>query len=146
MTARGRETSDEAYASGSCDEILSQRGQRQARVDWPPGDPGRGGRTHTLPVDGFWPRHALVVEYRELQHERTVLLFDKLDRLTVSGVRRGRQRALYDQRRDEQIPAHNVRLVVIKPADLAADRRERLLRDRTHDLPALPAALADLTT
>jgi len=34
------------------------------------------------------------VEYRELQHDHFVTHFDKPDRLTVSGVHRGVQRAL----------------------------------------------------
>lgn len=84
----------------------------------------------------------MVVEYRELQHDRPVRHFDKPDRLTVSGVHRGLQRARYDQRRDDLIPAHGLRLVVIKPADLAANRRGRLLRHREHDLQALRARLA----
>lgn len=66
-----------------------------------------------LPVDGFWPDANLVVEYRERQHDQPVAHFDKPDRLTVSGVHRGAQRALHDAHRDEQIPAHGIRLVII---------------------------------
>jgi hypothetical protein len=33
-------------------------------------------------------------------------------------VERGEQRALYDARRDAEIPAHGLRLLVIRPADL----------------------------
>jgi hypothetical protein len=43
----------------------------------------------------------VVVEYRELQHDHPVAHFDKPDRLTVSGVHRGVERAHYDARRDE---------------------------------------------
>ncbi|OLZ56331.1 hypothetical protein [Amycolatopsis keratiniphila] len=132
-----RVDSDEAYVLDLCDEILGEHGQRQARFDWLRGDPGRNGRTVRLPVDSYWPDHRLVVEYREIQHDRPVPHFDKPDRLTVSGVHRGQQRALYDQRRDQLIPAHGLRLVVIKPSDLAADRRGRLRRDRDNDQLAL---------
>ena len=62
-------------------------------------------------------------------------------RLTVSGVHRGVQRALYDARRDELIPAHGIRLVVITPADLDATLRGRLRRNLTNDLPAVRALL-----
>ena len=143
MVAMSRETSDEAYVLDLCDDVLNERGQRQARFDWLRGDPGRDGRARTLPVDGYWPGHGLVVEYRELQHDQPMPHFDKPDRLTVSGVHRGLQRALYDRRRDEQIPAHDLRLVVIRPADLAADRRGRLLRHRDQDLHSLRIKFAD---
>ena len=141
MVAMGRESSDETYVLDLCDEILGEPGQRQARFDWLLGDPGKNGRARTLPVDSYWPRQQLVVEYREIQHDRPVRHFDKPDRLTVSGVHRGLQRARYDQRRDEQIPAHGLRLVIIKPADLASNRRGRLLRNRTDDLQPLRTKL-----
>jgi hypothetical protein len=54
--------------------------------------------------------------------------FDKPDVLTVSGVHRGIQRRIYDKRRAVEIPAHGLRLIVVKPSDLVADRRGRLLR------------------
>jgi len=75
-----------------------------------------------------------VVEYRELQHDMPMPHFDKPQRMTVSGVHRGEQRALYDARRDEGIPAHGMRLVVIKPSDLDATARGRLRRNIDHDL------------
>jgi hypothetical protein len=61
------------------------------------------------------------VEYRELQHGSSVPHFDKPDRLTVRGVHRGVQRAIYDARRDELIRRHGLRLVVIAPSQLAAN-------------------------
>jgi hypothetical protein len=137
----GRETSDEFYVLDLCDEVLGEVGRRQARFDWLRGDPNHRGRAVRLAVDAYWPEHGLVVEYRELQHDRAVPHFDKPDRLTLSGVHRGLQRKIYDQRRDELIPAHGIRLVVIKPADLAADPRGRLLRHRQRDLHAMRAKL-----
>ena len=142
MVTMGRETSDETYVLDLCDEVLGAPGQRQARFSWLTGDLGRDGRARTLPVDSYWPQLDLVVEYREIQHDRPVKHFDKPDQLTVSGVHRGLQRALYDQRRDEQIPAHGIRLVVIKPAELTSNRQGRLLRHRHEDLRSLRARLA----
>jgi len=136
-----RENSDEAYVLDMCDDVLGEVGQRQARFDWLRGDRGKNGHSRRLPVDGYWPEHLLVVEYREIQHDRPVRHFDKPDRLTISGVHRGLQRAQYDKLRDEQIPAHGLRLVVIKPADLASDRRSRLLRNRDDDRLAVRAKL-----
>ena len=133
----GRESSDEYYVLDLCDHVLAETGLRQHRFDWLLGDPGASGRRVRLPVDGYWPNANVVVEYRERQHDQPLNHFDKPDRLTVSGVHRGLQRALYDARRDELIPAHGIRLVVITPADLDATPRGRLRRHPDHDLPAI---------
>ncbi|MEV5468541.1 hypothetical protein AB0N37_23385 [Streptomyces griseoincarnatus] len=140
MASRG--DSDEAYVIGLCDRILGEQALRQHRFDWLLGDRGAGGRQVRLPVDAYWPGHRLVVEYRELQHDQPMPHFDKPDRLTVSGVHRGEQRALYDARRDTEIPAHGLRLVVVRPADLDADGRGRLRHGEEADLAALRKLLA----
>jgi hypothetical protein len=138
----GREDSDEAYVLDLCDEVLTERGKRQHRFDWLLGDPATSGRQVKLPVDAYWPGYRLVVEYREVQHDQPVAFFDKPDRLTVSGVHRGEQRALYDARRDTLIPQNGLMLIVIRPADLAADGSGRLRRHRESDLAAVRALLA----
>ncbi len=69
-------------------------------------------------MDSYRPDLGLVVESNGTQHERPVAFFDKPDRLTVSGVHGGLQRALYDARRAELIPDHGLRLVVVRPSDL----------------------------
>ncbi|MFD3504598.1 hypothetical protein ACFWWT_42975 [Streptomyces sp. NPDC058676] len=137
-----RDDSDEAYVVGLCNQVLGETAFTQHTFDWLLGDPGIGGRRARLPVDAFWPGHQLVVEYRELQHDQPVSHFDKPDRLTVSGVHRGKQRTLYDDRRESEIPAHGLRLVVIRPADLEADSRGRLRRNQESDLAALRKILA----
>jgi hypothetical protein len=137
-----RDDSDEAYVVGLCNRILGESALTQHRFDWLLGDSGAGGRRVKLPVDAYWPGHQLVVEYRELQHDQPMPHFDKPDRLTVSGVHRGEQRALYDARRDKEIPAHGLRLVVVRPADLDADGRGRLRRNEEADLAALKKILA----
>lgn len=130
-----RAESDEAYVIDLCDEILSERALRQHRFPWLLGDPGRDGRRRTLPVDAYYPGQGIVVEYRERQHDEPVAFFDRRD--TVSGVARGEQRRRYDLRREAEIPRRSLRLVVVRPADLAADRRGRLLRDRVYDRAVL---------
>ncbi|MGX1546846.1 hypothetical protein [Streptomyces adustus] len=137
-----RDDSDEAYVVGLCNELLRETASPQHTFDWLLGDPGQSGRRAKLPVDAFWPGHQLVVEYREPQHDQPMPHFDKPDKLTVSGVHRGEQRALYDARREAEIPAHGLRLVVIRPADLDADGRGRLRRNREADLTALRKILA----
>lgn len=90
----GRADSDEFYVLDLCDLVLAEVGSRQHGFDWLLGDPGSPGRRARLPVDGYWPQANVVVEYRERQHDQSVTHFDKPDRLTVSGVHRGLQRAL----------------------------------------------------
>ncbi|KAB2588198.1 hypothetical protein [Streptomyces arboris] len=136
-----RNDSDEAYVVGLCNQVLERTALTQHTFDWLLGDPAASGRRAKLPVDAFWPDYRLVVEYREIQHDQPVAHFDKPGRLTVSGVHRGEQRALYDARRDGQIPAHGLRLVVIRPADLDADRRGRLRRNRDTDLATVRTLL-----
>jgi hypothetical protein len=138
-----RNNSDESYVIDLCDDVLGERASRQHRFDWLLGDPSASGRRARLPVDAYWARHRLVVEYRELQHDRPVPHFDKPDRLTVSGVHRGMQRALYDARRDMEIPAHGLRLVVIRPRDLDSDGRGRLRRTVITDRQVLRELIGD---
>jgi hypothetical protein len=139
-----RSDSDEAYVIDLCDDVLGEQAARQHRFEWLLGDPSvTGRRPAKLPVDAYWAGHRLVVEYRELQHDQPVPHFDKPDRLTVSGVHRGEQRALYDARRDAEIPAHGLRLVVIRPHDLDADGRGRLRRSATADCRILRKLLLE---
>jgi len=139
--SRGRADSDESYVIDLCDEVLGERARRQHRFDWLLGDPGSAGARATLPVDAYYPDHRLVAEYRERQHDEPVAHFDKPDVLTVSGVHRGEQRYIYDRRRDELIPSHGLRLVVIRCGDLASNKQGRLTRDRIGDLATLRAML-----
>lgn len=137
----GRAASDEAYVIDLCDEVLDERALRQHRFEWLLGDLGRGGRRAALPVDAYYPGHRLVVEYRERQHDEAVPHFDKPDRVTVSGVDRGAQRRIYDRRREDEIPTHGLRLLVISAGDLDASSSGRLRRHREADLTTLRSML-----
>ena len=125
--------SDEAYVLAICDELLEERGLRQHRFDWLLGDPGKSGRRAKLPVDAYYPRARLVVEYRERQHHEAVPFFDKPGKLTISGVDRGGQRTRYDRIREHAIPLQGLRLVLIHSTDLACRGNGRLRRERDHD-------------
>lgn len=131
---KSRAASDEAYVIDLCDEILGHSAQRQHRFPFLLGDSG-----HPLPVDAWYPTLNLVVEYRERQHTETVKFFDR--RETVSGVPRGEQRRLYDQRRREVLPHHGITVVEVEFSDLAHDRRRRLIRDRQQDRSILQRKL-----
>jgi hypothetical protein len=137
VPASKRDDSDEAYVLDLLDEVLGSPCQRQARFPWLLGDVSTSGRQAELPVDGYWPDLQLVVEYRERQHDELTPFFDKPSTTTVSGVHRGEQRRIYDERRDREIPAHGLRLMVVRPSDLSADSQGRLRRMPAEDKEAL---------
>jgi hypothetical protein len=115
--------SDENYVLNLCDEILNQKGLRQHRFDFLRGDSGT-----KLPVDIYYPSLNLVIEYRETQHTNSVKHFDKPDVMTVSGVHRGEQRKIYDQRRRDLLPKHGIKLIEIGYSDFEFDRGMRIVR------------------
>lgn len=118
-----------------CDEILGASGRRQATFDWLRGDPSpRRPRGTKLPVDGYWPELELVVEFQEEQHAQPSPFFDR--RQTVSGVGRGEQRRLYDERKRLLIPEHELRLVVIEKSAFLV-RSTRIVRDRSRDMAVI---------
>jgi hypothetical protein len=143
-TARKQRTSrrrDEDYVVELCDQILGTQAQRQHHFEWLLGDPGKDGRRVALPVDAYYAEHGLIVEYREKQHYEAVPHFDKPHVTTVSGVPRGEQRRLYDRRREEEIPRHGLRLVVVRYDQLSC-KGKRLARDEAIDRDTLRNLLA----
>lgn len=136
-----RKDSDEFYVLDLCDTVIGTPGSRQHLFDWLLGDTSpKTGRALRLPVDAYWPEHHLVVEFRERQHYEAVAHFDKPDRLTVSGVHRGEQRRIYDQRREELIPSHNIRLVIINTTDFVLAGK-KIRRTPEKDLATVTALL-----
>lgn len=132
---------DEAYALDLCDTVMGAKSLREAKFSWLFGDPGKNGRCRLLPVDAYWPDLGLVVEFWESQHDHPVPFFDKPDQLTVSGVSRGQQRKLYDQRRQTLIPRHGLNLVIIRKSDLDCTPRGRLTLERESDLATISRLL-----
>ena len=130
-----RRDSDEAYMLDLCDEVLGRRCLRQHRFDFLLGDSGS-----PLPVDGYYPDLRLVIEYRERQHTEAVPFFDR--RQTVSGVSRGEQRRIYDQRRRDVLGEQGITLLELSFEGFVHSARKRLLRDRERDLQALIRRLA----
>lgn len=139
--ARRRVDHEAGYVLDRIDTLLGEQALREHRFDWLRGDPGTSGRSSTLPVDAYWPDLSLVVEVYERQHDHPVAHFDKPERITVSGVHRGEQRRIYDDRRREQVPAHGLTLLIVRTAQFAVDRRGRLLRDPAADDPVLRSLL-----
>ncbi len=111
---------NERYVLDLCDEVLGELGRRQHRFEWLRGDPSpKTGNRRALPVDAYYPTKRLVIEFQEKQHTEAVKHFDKPDVLTVSGVHRGIQPRIYDDRRRELIPAHGLSLVIIPMVEFA---------------------------
>ena len=135
-----RTESDEKYILDLVSEILAEPDYRwQHRFATLVGDPGKDGRRRQLPVDGYFPRHHLIVEYWEAQHSAPVPIMDEGP--TVSGVSRGHQRRLYDQRRQSWANANNLRLVILDYRGFQHDKQGRLLRDPARDRQIVADAL-----
>ena len=138
-----RSSSDEQYVLDLCDEVLGEKGSRQHRFSWLLGDPSpKTGRSVPLPVDCYWPTFDLVVEFHERQHTESVAFFDKPDKLTVSGVHRGEQRAIYDERRRRLVPEHGLSLVIVTLAEFD-HRRGKIVRQPHRDLDLIAQRLGD---
>lgn len=129
-----RTNSDEYYVIDLCDEVLGMKAKRQHKFDFLRGDSGR-----RLPVDAFYEGLNLVIEYYERQHTENIKFFDQ--KQTISGVPRGIQRRLYDNRRREVLPQHSIRLVVISFSDFGTTKR--LKRNKESDLRIVRTLLND---
>jgi len=119
--------SDESYVIGLCDEALKSKAIRQHRFDFLRGDSGT-----KLPVDANYQVLNLVLEFKEKQHTETVKFFDK--RETVSGVGRGEQRKLYDQRRKDVLPQNGIKLFELDYSDFEHTKGMKLVRNKVDDL------------
>lgn len=138
-TKKGKDR-DEDYVIDLCDEVLKEKALRQHCFDFLRGDSRKGGKPgRKLPVDANYESKKLVIEYNEKQHTESVALFDK--KKTISGVSRGEQRKIYDNRRAEVLPQHGIEFVVISYDDFEYDGRKRIKRSRNHDLEMIKKKL-----
>lgn len=118
----GRANSDEYYVIGLCNEALGLTAEQQYKFSFLVGDSGS-----PLPVDAYYPSINLVIEYYERQHTEQVNFFDR--RMTVSGVSRGEQRRIYDERRRVELPKHGIKLVILQYSDFGNNKK----LNRNHD-------------
>ena len=124
-----KQDNDAFYLLNICDELLGAPGSREHRFEWLVGDASpKTGHQRRLPVDSYWAPLGLVIEVMESQHYEPTKHFDKPDVLTGSGVHRGIQRRIYDERRAEMLPKHGLTLLVL-PISQFATRRKKILRD-----------------
>lgn len=133
---------DEHYVLNICDKVLKLAGSRQHRFDFLVGDKNDKSQATKLPVDSFYKELNLVIEYRERQHTESIAHFDKPDKMTVSGVHRGEQRKIYDERRRIVLPKHGIDLVEISYSDFNYDREKRIIRNPQNDLEIVKRLLS----
>jgi diadenosine tetraphosphate (Ap4A) HIT family hydrolase len=135
-----RTGSDEKYILDLVAEILAEPDYRwQHRFPTLLGDPGQDGRQRPLPVDGYFPRHKLIVEYWEKQHSAPVPIMD--EGASVSGMSRGHQRRLYDERRSAWARANGLRFVILDYRGFETGAQGRLRRNPEADREAIARAL-----
>ena len=138
-----RSDSDEKYVLDLCDRVLGLTSSRQHRFDFLLGDPNKKGNQVRLPVDAYYNELKLVIEYRERQHIEEMPFFDKPNRITVSGVHRGEQRRIYDERRRQVLPQHGIKVIEISYSDLKPNKQGRIIRDAELDEGILRKKLQD---
>ena len=134
-------TKDEHYVLDMCDNILRQNSSRQHKFNFLLGDTNSNGIAVRLPVDAYYEKLKLVVEYRERQHTESINFFDKPNRMTVSGVHRGEQRKIYDERRRKLLPLNGLTLVEISFSDFNHDNQKRIIRNEKHDTEVIKKLL-----
>ena len=139
-----RKDSDEFYVLDLCDEILGLKGVRQHRFDFLLGDANAQGKQVKLPVDSYYPQLNLVIEYKEQQHSIANKHFDKPDLFTVSGVHRGEQRMIYDQRRREVLPQHGIKLIEFDYSDFCCDIKNKIIRSKSSDIKIVDDKLKEI--
>ena len=128
--SKDKKERDELYVIRLCNEVLGVEASRQHKFDFLRGD-GNPGRP--LPVDAYYEKYNLVIEYYENQHSESVPFFDKKN--TVSGVTRGEQRRIYDERRKTVLPQHGIKVVIISYSDFGESKR--IKRDYNHDIEVI---------
>lgn len=141
-----RDNSDEAYVIKLCTKILNQEDcvKTQYRFDFLRGDVLKDGVLmknvgRTLPVDAYYEKFNLVIEYWERQHIEEVKFFDK--KKTCDGRTRAEQCAIYDQRRKNLLPKNGIKLVIIEYSEFG--KYNRLRRNEEHDMAVIRGILIE---
>lgn len=130
----GRINSDEYYVIGHCNEVLGLNASQQHSFEFLVGDSGS-----RLPVDAYYEDLNLVVEYCESQHTSSTPFFDQ--KKTVSGVLRGEQRRMYDERRRIELPKHGIHLISIHYNEFGITKK--IKRNYDSDIEVVKRKLAD---
>ena len=143
--SQARLLSDESYVIDLCDTVLMQKAERQKRFEFLLGDFHKDGKSRTkLPVDAFYQKYSLVVEFKEAQHADSTEIFEKPDVKTVSGVNRGEQRLIYDKRKASLLPENGIKLVEISFDMFKYDSQNNIIRNPQLDLMKVKEILKDI--
>ena len=133
---------DEKYIIDLCDKVLGYEARRQRRFDFLKGDKAEKIKENgksviknvmkeagvRLPVDAYYEELNLVIEYHERQHFQPVGFFD--NRMTCSGVPRGEQREIYDNRRRKRLAENDICLIELSYTDFNYRNSGKLMRDK----------------
>lgn len=134
---------DQNYIIDLCDEVLGMKASREHTFDFLIGDVSpKTNRAEKLPVDAYYANLNLVIEFREKQHTEEVKFFSR--RETVSGVNRGEQRKIYDQRRRDILPKHNITLIEFGYDEFEHNRSKQLIRNKEKDIEIISKKLKSL--
>ena len=92
----------------------------------------------TLPVDAYYPDFRLVLEFREAQHYSDRVPFWD-NRVTATGERRKEQRRKYDRKREEALPAHGIKLLIVYDCEISMNYANdlRLIKQKLKGLRLL---------
>ena len=132
---------DEQYIIELYNKILNCKASTQHKFDFLVGDPNKNGKYRKLPVDAYYEKFQLVIEYHEKQHTENVKHFDKPDKLTISGVHRGEQRKIYDERRKEVLPKYGIDILIVSYSDFQYNQQKKIIRDFDNDILILKEKL-----
>lgn len=125
------EHSDKFYVLNMCDKLLKQTSSRQHRFKFLVGDVHKDGKTRTpLPVDAFYQKSSLVIDFFEKQEDSKS---SGLNKKTISGVSRAEQLALYKQRKRDVLSEKNIKFIEIDYAQFECTKEGKLLRKKIND-------------
>jgi len=139
-----RVNSDENYILNLCDALLKDTAARQHRFPFLLGDFHKDKKSRTkLPVDGFYEKLNLVIEYHEKQHTEEVSDTDKPAIKTISGVSRDEQRKIYNQRRRDVLQRKNINLIEVNFYAFENDSVLNIVRNNKKDIEILKDLLKE---
>lgn len=139
-----RINSDKNYILNICDALLKDTASRQHRFSFLLGDFHRDKKSRTkLPVDGFYEKLNLVIEYHEKQHNQEASDSDQPTIKTVSGVSRDEQRKIYNLRRRDVLQRKNINLVEINFYAFENDSESNIIRNKEKDTEIVQGFLKD---
>lgn len=137
-----RELSDEYYILNMCDLILEEKASRQHTFPFILGDFHKDKISRTkLPLDAFYKKLNLVIEYREKQETEEGA--DDTEVKTVSGVSRSEQRKIYNLRRKEGLLRKSINLIEINYYAFEYDSEMLIVRDKEKDTEILKDLLKE---